>query len=147
MRIFQILLAIKLVSSRKGTLLHLVENHLNIHKLTLANVYIDTGTKKFFHQYRHIETVGIKSRQIGSFNVIGNVFGNLLECGTIRYIGIINAMNGRRSFGNVHFRIDTQGFSLFIAVRIYFEITNFYDPVCVDIGTRCFQIKKNNRVL
>ena len=69
-----------------------------------------------------------------------------IEGRTIHHICIINAMYGRRGFRNMHFGIDTHCFRFLIPVRIYFQITNFNDPVCVDIGSRRLQIEENNRV-
>ena len=146
MGVFQTLFAIELIGSRKGTLLHLVENHLYIDKLALRHIDIYTGTKKFLCQYRNIEAVRVESCQIAAFNVTGHILCHLLESRAVRYIGVINAMYGRRSFRNMHFGIDTHCFRFLIPVRIYFQIANFNDPVCVDIGSRCLQIEEHNRV-
>ena len=123
-----------------------MENDLNIYKLTFTNVYIDSCTQKLFYKHRHIKTIRVKSCQIATFNIISYIFCYFLKSRTICHICIINPMYGRRSFRNMHFGIDTHCFRFLIPVRIYFQIANFNDPVCVDIGSRCLQIEEHNRV-
>ena len=123
-----------------------MENDLYIHKLAAAQVNIYTGAKKFFRQHGNIKTVGIKSCQITSFYIIGNSTGHFFEGRTICHILVIDAMNSRRTFGNMHFRIDTKCFCFLITIGVYFEITDFNDTVYIDTRSGRLQIKKNNRV-
>ena len=69
MRIFERASAVELIGSRKGALFHLVEDDLHVDKLAFGHVDIDVGTKELFCQQRDIETVGVESGQVASFNV------------------------------------------------------------------------------
>ena len=109
-----------------------MENDLYIHKLAAAQVNIYTGTKKFFGQHGNIKTVGIKSCQVTSFYIIGNGTGHFFEGRAIYHIRIIDTMNGRCAFGNMHFRINTKCFCFLITIGMYFEITDFNDTVYID---------------
>ena len=95
MSIFQILVAIELVCSRKCALFKFMINHLNIDKFPFHQVDVHTRTEKLFHQKRYVEAVGIETGQITTFNVGSNLLGHILEHRAIHYIRIKNAMDGR----------------------------------------------------
>ena len=123
-----------------------MEDNLHIHKLTAAHVNVHICTQEFLRQYRNIETVGIETRKVTAFNIIGNTACHFLKGRTIRHIFIINAMNGRSFCRNMHFGIDAHGLGFLIPVGIYLEITDFDYSVGVDICSRSLQIKKDNRI-
>lgn len=70
--------------------------------------------------------------------------GNMLEHRCIFHIFIVNAMNSRRFFGDMHSRIHPDGLLFLLTVRIHFQYRNFHDPVFSNIDSRGFQIEKND---
>ena len=129
MGVFQILAAIELIGGGQRALFHFMEDNLHIHKLAAAHVDIHIRTQEFFRQNGNIETVGIETGKVAAFNIIGDAARHFLKRGTVRYILIINAMNGGSFRRNMHFGIDTHGFGFLVPVGIYFEITDFYYSV------------------
>ena len=146
MGVFQVLAAIELISGRQCALLHFVEDNLYIHKLAAAHIYIHVCTQEFFRQYRNIKAIGIESGKVAAFNIIGYIACHFLERGAFCHIFVVNAMNGRSLFRYVHFGIDAHGFGFLVSVGIYFEITDFYYSVRVNVCTGGLQVKKDNRI-
>ena len=145
-RVFQVLSAVELVGSRKRALFQLVVNHLHVDKLPLGQVDVDACTEKFLYQHRYVEAVGVEAGNVGPFNVAGNVLCHFLESRAVGHILVVNAMNGSRCLRDVHFRVDAQGFGLFVAVRINLQVADFYNTVCINVGARGLQVEEHERI-
>ena len=128
-------------------LFQLVVDNLYIYKLTFSQVEVNTYTKKLFNKNGNIESVRVKTSDITTFNIVGNLLGYFLKGRTLCHILIVYAMNGRRFFRNVHPRVYSHGLCFFFSVWINLQITDFDDTICHYICTRCFQIEENNRFL
>ena len=146
MGILQIFVAIEFVCGRQGSLLQLVIDYLHIDELATAHVDIDSGTEELLGQQRYVEAIAIETGQVASLDVAGYQLGYLLEGGTIGHVLIIDAMHGRRLFGDVHFGIDAHCLRLFVAVGVNLQVTDFHNAVIVYVDTRCLQIEENKRV-
>ena len=97
-------------------------NVLYVDEFTLADVDVYARPQEFFDQHRYVETVGIESGEVATLDGIGQFPGYLLERRTVCHVFIIDTVNGRRTFRNVHLRIDSHAFGLFIAVRVHFDV-------------------------
>ena len=89
--------------------------------------------------YESMSFVGIESGKVAAFNIIGYIACHFLERGAFCHIFVVNAMNGRSLFRYVHFGIDAHGFGFLVSVGIYFEITDFYYSVRVNVCTKTHQ--------
>ena len=82
--------------------------HLDVYKRQHhVNVY--SCAQELLSQNRNVETIGIETGQVTSLNVPGYLFCHFLEGRAVCHICVINTVDSRGLFGNVHFRIDTQG--------------------------------------
>ena len=146
MCIFQILVAIELVGSTEGALFQFMIDYLHVDELTLHQVDVHPCTEELLCQDRNVEAVGVKASQVAAFDVGSYLLRHILEGRAVLDVFIINAMDGRCLFGNMHFGVDAESLAFLIAVRIDFEVADFYNSVRVYIRTRGFQIKKHQGI-
>ena len=146
MRIVEVLVAIKLISGREGTLLHLVEYGLHVDEFAPGDVDGDSGSQQLFDQKGNVETIGIVPGQVAPFEVGGNGLGHLLEGGTVGYIGIGNLVHGGCLGRYGPARVDAHRLRLFASVGVDFQVTDFHDTVGRDVDAGCFEVEKDQRI-
>src|SRR5690349_2751190 len=102
----EVLIAIELICSAQGSLLHLVKNLLYINELPSFHIKLYLRPEKLFHQQWNIKAVAIVSRNITPIQHLLELMGYLLKFWRILDHFIRDAMYVARRFGDGNFRID-----------------------------------------
>ena len=142
----QVFLAVEFVCGDQRALFHLVENVLHVDETAFFQVDVYTGSQELFDQHRDVELVGIVSGQVASFDVAPQRFGDHLESRTVGYVLVVDMVDGRCRFGNVHLRVQPAGFGLLAAVGHYFCERYFDDPVFGRIDSGRFEVEEDDRI-
>ena len=142
----QVFLAVEFVCGDQRALFHLVENVLHVDETAFFQVDVYTGSQELFDQHRDVELVGIVSGQVASFDVAPQRFGDHLESRTVGYVLVVDMVDGRCRFGNVHLRVQPPGFGFLAAVGHYFCERYFDDPVFGGIDSGRFEVEEDDRI-
>ena len=153
MGVFKVLATIELVGGLKGTLLHLMEDVLDIDESPAFEVERLSGAEEFLHQQRYVELVGIVSCKVGIADKSGYLGREVTECRFIGHIAIADAVDGGGEFGYmkrfsaVVDGTDTVHEKLRALVWINLVEADFHNVVSPDIYSSCFEVEEDNGFL
>jgi hypothetical protein len=120
-----------------------VEYFLGVYHISFGNIETDIRPEKFFYQHRYVKFQYIESPKVATLSKSqAQTFCKLLKSRCIFYIFIENAVNHAGLSGYRNSRIYQMGANFLYAIWRYFQNGYFNNPICRNIDSRGFKVKK-----
>lgn len=144
MSVVEFLAAVETVGRHKSTLLHLVEDTLDIYEIASGDIEAEAGSTELLDKERYVKLVAVESCDVAVIKKVMQRLCYLAEGRGILYVIICNMMDGCAFLRYMSLGIDPTGLLFGVSVREDLNERDLDYTVGCDTRPGSLQIEKDN---